>query len=73
MADYTCFADDKFNHDAELWLFKNTSLLINWRDEVAIEITNRSMTAFLKDMFEFVKEGGQKIDHNLAVRGALEK
>lgn len=73
MADYTCFADDKFNHDAELWLFKNTSLLINWHDEVAIEITNRSMTAFLKDMFEFVKKGGQKIDHNRAVRSVLEK
>lgn len=73
MADYTCFADDKFNHDAELWLFKNTSLLINWHDEVAIEITNRSITAFLKDMFEFVKRGGQKIDHNRAVRNVLEK
>ena len=71
MADYTCFADDKFNYDAELWLFKNTSLLINWHDEVAIEITNRSMTAFLKDMFEFVKKDGQKIDHNQAVRNVL--
>ncbi len=73
MADYTCFADNHFNHDAELWLFKNTSLLINWREEVAIEITNHSMTAFLKDMFEFVKKGGQKIDHNRALRSALEK
>ncbi len=73
MADYTCFPDNKFNHDAELWLFKNTSLLINWHDEVAIEITNKSMTAFLKDMFDFVKKDGHKIDHNRAVRNVLTK
>ena len=68
MADYTSFPDKFFNHDAEIWLFKNTTLLINWHDEVAIEITNTGMTAFLKDMFEFVKSSGQKIDHNEAMR-----
>jgi hypothetical protein len=68
MADYTFFADDVFNHNAELWLFKNTSLLINWHEEVAIEITNKSMTSFLKDMFEFVKKGGHKVDHNQAMK-----
>lgn len=73
MADYTFFADNRFDHNAELWLFKNTSLLINWHDEVAIEITNRSMTAFLKDMFEFVKKDGQKFDHNLAMKKILVK
>lgn len=72
MADYTFFSDDKFNHDAELWLFKDTSLLINWHDEVAIEITNKSMTAFLKDMFEFVKKDGTKVDHNLVLKKVLE-
>jgi sugar-specific transcriptional regulator TrmB len=73
MADYTLFTDKVFNHDAELWLFKNTSLLINWHEEVAIEITNRSMTAFLRDMFEFVKKDGKRVDHNLAMRNILKK
>ncbi|MCX6716895.1 MAG: helix-turn-helix domain-containing protein [Candidatus Taylorbacteria bacterium] len=71
MADYTFFTDNIFNYNAELWLFKNTSLFINWHDEVAIEITNKSITAFLKDMFEFVKKDGQKVDHNKAIKNVL--
>jgi len=72
MADYTVFPDTFFNYDSEIWLFKNTSLIINWKEEVAIEISNRNMTGFLNDMFEFVKSGGRKIDHNKMVEGLLE-
>ncbi len=73
MADYTIFPDKFFNHDAEIWIFKTTTLIINWHDEVAIEITNADMTGFLKDMFEFVKAGGSKLDHNKAIREILNK
>jgi len=68
MADYTVFSDEFFNYDSEIWIFKTTTLIINWNEEVAIEITNANMTGFLKDMFEFVKEGGSKLDHNKAMR-----
>ena len=73
MADYTVFPNSFFNYNCELWLFKSTTLLINWHEEVAIEITNQSMTPFLRDMFEFVKAGGKKIDHNKVIRGVLER
>ncbi len=73
MADYTVFADEFFNWDAEIWIFKTTTLIINWHEEVAIEITNENMTGFLKDMFEFVKAGGSKLDHNKAMRELLNK
>ena len=73
MADYTVFSNDMFNYSCELWLFKSTTLLINWHEEVAIEITNQSMTPFLRDMFEFVKAGGRKIDHNKVIQGVLER
>jgi len=73
MADYTVFPNSVFNYSCELWLFKSTTLLINWHEEVAIEITNQSMTPFLRDMFEFVKAGGKKIDHNKVIRGVLER
>lgn len=73
MADYTVFPNNMFNYNCELWLFKSTTLLINWHEEVAIEITNQSMTSFLRDMFEFVKEGGKKIDHNKVIKGLLER
>ena len=71
MADYTLFSDEFFNYDAEIWIFKTTTLIINWHEEVAIEITNANMTGFLKDMFEFVKAGGTKLDHNKAIREVL--
>jgi len=71
MADYTVFSDEFFNYDSEIWIFKTTTLIINWNEEVAIEITNANMTGFLKDMFEFVKEGGSKLDHNKTMRELL--
>ena len=73
MADYTVFSDEFFDYDSEIWIFKTTTLIINWNEEVAIEITNANMTGFLKDMFEFVKEGGSKLDHNKAVREVLKQ
>lgn len=71
MADYSYFPDKFFNSETEIWLFKSTALLISWNEEVAIEITNQQMASFLKDMFEFVKTGCRKIDHNEAMRKLL--
>jgi DNA-binding MarR family transcriptional regulator len=68
MADYTTFPDQFFDHDAEIWLFKDTALIINWREEVAIEITNKEIMLFLRDMFEFVKVSNRKIDHNRLIK-----
>jgi DNA-binding MarR family transcriptional regulator len=72
MADYSYFADNFFKYNAEIWFFKTTTLIINWHEEVAIEITNSSMTNFLKDMFEFVKSGCRKINHNETMNKVLE-
>lgn len=71
MADYTIFQDTFFNCDSEIWIFKNTALIINWKEEIAVEITNQNITKFLTDMFEFVKMGGKKIDHNKMVERIL--
>ena len=73
MADYTIFSDNYFNCDSEIWIFQNTALIINWKEDVAIEITNPNMTKFLTDMFEFVKMGGKKIDHNKVIEKILER
>jgi predicted transcriptional regulator len=72
MADYTVFPDSVFNHDAEIWIFRSTALIINWKEGVAIEITNANMAGFLRDMFEYVKAGGRKLDHGKAIRNVLE-
>lgn len=73
MADYTFVPENFFNQHAEIWIFKDTTLIVNWNDEVAIEITNANITGFLRDMFEFVKIGGSKVDHNQAMRELLEQ
>ena len=71
MADYTFVPEQFFDQHAEIWIFKTTTLIVNWNEEVAVEITNANMTSFLRDMFEFVKVGGSKVDHNRAMKELL--
>jgi predicted transcriptional regulator len=68
MADYGVFPDGVFDVHAEIWIFKTTTLVINWKDKIAIEITNTNMTGLIRDMFEYVKSGSRKIDHNEMMR-----
>ena len=68
MADYTLVPKEYFDVYSEIWIFNTTVIIINWNEEVAIEITNDQMMSFLRDMFEFVKMGGVKVDHNETMR-----
>lgn len=72
MSDYSVFPDDRFNVDSEIWIFKTTTLIINWKDKVAIEIINKDMTSLLREMFEYVKQSSKKIDHNGMMRSLME-
>lgn len=73
MADYTLVHSEYFNVYSEIWIFRSTVIIINWRDEVAIEITNDQMMSFLRDMFEFVKMGGKKINHEEYLKEMMDK
>lgn len=73
MADYTLVPSEFFNVYSEIWIFRSTVIIINWHDEVAIEITNDQMMSFLRDMFEFVKMGGKKINHEEYLREMMDK
>jgi len=68
MADYSVFPDDKFDFHSEIWIFKTTTLIINWKEKVGIEVTNANITNLLREMFEYVKESSRKIDHNKMMR-----
>lgn len=68
MADYGVFPDDRLKAHAEIWIFKTTTLIINWQDKVAIEMTNSAMTTLMREMFEHVKTASRKIDHNAMMR-----
>ncbi|MBP9701953.1 MAG: hypothetical protein KBD47_03185 [Candidatus Pacebacteria bacterium] len=71
MADYGTVPERFFDYHAEIWIFKSTVMIINWEEEVAIEIINQNITGFVKDMFEIVKNNSKKIDHNQAMRDIL--
>jgi len=70
-ADYTMIPHHFFNYHAEIWLFEKTFCIINWEDEVAIEITNEDIMNFMKDLFEIAKTKGTKIDHNQTMKEIL--
>ncbi len=72
MADYTLVGSGYFNHGAELWIYENNVFIINWEDEVGIEITNKDVTNLIKDMFDFIKAYGKKVDHNQMMRDIVE-
>jgi hypothetical protein len=71
MTDYGTVPEKFFDYHAEIWIFKSTVMIINWEEEVAIEIINQNITGFIKDMFEIVKNNSKKIDHNQAMRDIL--
>ena len=73
MADYTLVSPNLFDHHAELWMFRQTGLLINWEDEIALEIVNADMIGFLGDFFDIAKASGSKIDHNRVMREMIER
>lgn len=73
MADYTAVPSDFFNEYSEIWIFRTTVIIINWNEEIAIEITNEQIMGFLSDMFEFVKMGGKKVNHEEEMRKVMEK
>jgi len=73
MADYTLVSQTIFDYHAELWIFKHTGLMINWEEEVALEITNENLVGFLRDLFEIAKASGIKVDHNGMMREMIKK
>lgn len=71
MADYTLIPKEFFDFYSEIWIFETTVVIINWKEEIAVEITNEQMMRFLRDMFEFVKMGGRKVNHEAAMMEVL--
>lgn len=70
-ADYTAISPELFNYNAEIWIFQKSCIIINWKEEVAVEIANKDIMGFMRDMFTCVKQIGQKIDHSKAMHEIL--
>jgi predicted transcriptional regulator len=71
MADYTTVPYRWFDYNAEIWIYSQTVFFINWDKCIGIEITNSDIMNIIKDMYEFVKAGGNKLDHNKAMQELL--
>jgi sugar-specific transcriptional regulator TrmB len=73
MANTSIVPDEYLNFNADLFLFSKRALLINWHDEVAIDITNTEILKMLERLFDFMHASGEKVDTNALVREALQK
>lgn len=63
------FIDDKYlNIPTEMMFFRNTAYLINWKDEMAIEIKNKMIINFLYELYELARGYGTKINQSEYVR-----
>jgi sugar-specific transcriptional regulator TrmB len=71
MANTSIVPDAYLDFNADLFLFSRRALLVNWHDEVAIDITNAEMLKLLERLFDFMHASGRKIDTNALVREAL--
>ncbi len=61
------------NVDSEFLMFRNKGFIINWNDEVAIEIQNKEMLNFLEQLFMLARGYGNKIDQNKYLTDFLTK
>ncbi len=73
MANTVIVPDEFLDFNADLFLFKKRALLINWHDEIAIDITNIEMLRLLGRLFNFMHTSGKKVDTNLHIREALRR
>ena len=62
--DMVFVKNDFLNSSTDLMIFDNTAFLVNWKDEVAVEIKNQDMLEFLKEMFHLARGYGKKVDQN---------
>lgn len=68
MADHT-FVDNQYLHmKTDLVITHNRAYLMQWKKDVCIEIEEREMVDFLKQLFELVQGYGKKIDFNQYIK-----
>ncbi len=59
------FIDNKYlNIPTEMMFFRNTAYLINWKDEVAVEIKNKIIINFLYELYELARGYGTKVNQS---------
>lgn len=73
MADTTIVKNDFLNNNADLILTSKSAFLMNWENEVGIEIDNTDMIELLRELFNLAKGYGKKLDFNTYIREHLDR
>ncbi len=64
LQDYVKIPDEFANVEAEIYIFGGSAFIINWHEEIAIEVVDKHIVALLLAMFSCVKELGQRYSQN---------
>ncbi len=70
-ADTTYIPKELLTFKSELYIMDDIALILNWDQEMGIEIKNQDMVGLLKQLFEFVKSHGKKVDQNPIIQDVL--
>lgn len=73
MTDMTHVKNEYLNNNAELIITSRSAFLMNWEHEVGIEIENKDMVDFLRELFELAKGYGKKINFNEYMQDYLKR
>jgi DNA-binding transcriptional ArsR family regulator len=71
--DMAFVSNEYLNSEAELMMFGDIAFLVNWKDEVALEIKNKDMLDFLKELFDLARGYGRKVNQERHIKSILEK
>jgi hypothetical protein len=69
--DMALVSNEYLNYPVDFMMFENKGFIINWKDEVAIEIDNTDMLGFLKELFDLARGYGKHVDQNAYVSKLL--
>jgi sugar-specific transcriptional regulator TrmB len=72
VADTTYIPKEYLTVKSEVYIMNDVALIMNWEEEVGIEIKNSDMVGMLKEMFTFIKSHGTKVDQNPMIQKLLE-
>lgn len=69
------FVSEKYfkNAESELIILPDVAYLVDWKNEVAVEIRNSIMLTFLRELYELAKGYGKKVNQNIYLKELQQK
>ncbi len=68
MADTTYVPREYFDFDSEFWMYRDTLVIFNWKEEVVIKIRNSDIIGIFKHLYLLAKYAGRKADQNAMIQ-----